>query len=143
MSDLDCDCSERERSSNRAAHFFPRSADNRLESAIGSSETGRPNGETKVENGKKHIFDSAQVSGVRIEILVLIFEDSPTFKNEGAQLYLGSDDLSKLLQKLGKTHEEAAAIVDKVIPTPSHYRLQLTLNDEQERHARGTFTQPW
>ena len=52
-------------------------------------------------------------------------------------MYLGSHELSDLLEKLGKTHEEAGGILEKVIPTPSHYRLQLSLNDEQERHARS------
>jgi hypothetical protein len=47
------------------------------------------------------------------------------------------------MEKLGKTHEEAAEILEKVIPTPSHYRLLLSLNDEQEKHARRTFTEPW
>ena len=51
-------------------------------------------------------------------------------------MYFGSHELSDLLEKLGKTHEEAEEILEKVIPTPSHYRLQLSLNDEQERHAR-------
>jgi DNA invertase Pin-like site-specific DNA recombinase len=32
---------------------------------------------------------------------------------------------------------------DKVIPTSSHYRLQLSLNDEQEKHARRTSSEPW
>lgn len=80
---------------------------------------------------------------VRTTILTLIFQDSPTFKNNGAQMYLGSHELSELLQKLGKTQEEAEEILEKVMPTPSHYRLQLSLNDEQEKHARGTFTEPW
>jgi hypothetical protein len=55
-------------------------------------------------------------------------------------MYFGSHELSDLLEKLGKTHEEAAEILEKVIPTPSHYRLLLSLNDEQEKHARRTFT---
>jgi hypothetical protein len=80
---------------------------------------------------------------VRTTILALIFEDSPTFNNNGAQMYFGSHELSDLLEKLGKTHEQAAEILEKVIPTPSHYRLQLSLNDEQEKHARRTFTEPW
>lgn len=80
---------------------------------------------------------------VRTNILTLIFEDSPTFHNNGAQMYLSSHDLSDLLEKLGKTREEAEEILEKVIPTPSHYRLQLSLNDEQEEHARRTFTEPW
>jgi hypothetical protein len=45
--------------------------------------------------------------------------------------------------KLGKTHEETANILDKVIPTPSHYRLQLNLNDQQEEQARRLFAEPW
>ena len=75
---------------------------------------------------------------VRTSILTLIFEDSPTFNSTGAQMYLGSRELSDLLEKLGKSHEEAAEILEKVIPT-SLYRLQLSLNDEQEKHA-GMFT---
>jgi hypothetical protein len=80
---------------------------------------------------------------VRTSILTLIFEDSPTFKHNGAQMYLGSHGLSDLLEKLRKTHREAAEILEKVIPTPSHYRLRLSLNDKQEKHARRTFTEPW
>ena len=80
---------------------------------------------------------------VRTNILTLIFEDSPTFNNNGAQLYLGSHELGDLLEKLGKTHNEAAEILERVIPTPSHYRVQLSLNDEQEKHARRTFTESW
>ena len=80
---------------------------------------------------------------VRTSILTLIFEDSPAFNNNGAQVYLGSHELSDLLMKLGKTHNEAAEILEKVIPTPSHYRVQLSLNDEQEKHARRMFTEPW
>jgi cysteine sulfinate desulfinase/cysteine desulfurase-like protein len=80
---------------------------------------------------------------VRTSILTLIFEDSPIFNSTGAQMYLGSRELSDLLEKLGKTHEEAAEILEKVILTPSHYRLQMSLNDEQEEHARRTFTEPW
>jgi hypothetical protein len=80
---------------------------------------------------------------VRTSILALIFEDSPTFSNDGAQMYLSSRELSDLLQKMGKTHEEAAQILERVIPTPSHYRLHLGLNDEQEKHARRVFTEPW
>jgi len=53
---------------------------------------------------------------VRTNILTLIFEDSPTFKNDGAQMYLGTDELSELLVKLGKTDEEAENILEKVIP---------------------------
>jgi len=56
---------------------------------------------------------------VRTNILTLIFEDSPTFNNNGAQMYFSSHELSDLLEKLGTTHEEAAEIQDKVIPTPS------------------------
>ena len=74
-------------------------------------------------------------------ILILIFEDSPTFKNNGAQTYLGSHELLDLLEKLGKTPEEAEGILEKVIPTPSHYRLQLSLNGEQQNmhgeHSRN------
>ena len=77
---------------------------------------------------------------VRTSILTLIFEDSPTFNNNGAEMYLGSRELSDLLERLGKSHEEAEEILEKVIPTPSHYRLQLSLNDEQEKYARGMFT---
>jgi hypothetical protein len=55
-------------------------------------------------------------------------------------MYLGSRELSDLLEKLGKSHEEAAEILEKVIPTPSLYRLQLSLNDELEKHAQGMFT---
>ena len=84
-----------------------------------------------------------QFKDVRTSILTLIFEDSPNFNNNGAQMYLGSHELSDLLEKLGKTHEEADEILEKVIPTPSHYRLQLSLNDEQERHARKVFTGRW
>jgi hypothetical protein len=80
---------------------------------------------------------------VRTNILTLIFEDSPTFKNNGAQVYLGTHELSDLLEKLGKTRTEAAEIVEKVIPTPSHYRLQLSLNDQQEEQARKVFTESW
>jgi len=80
---------------------------------------------------------------VRTSFLTLIFEDSPTFNNNGAQMYLGSHELSDLLEKLGKTHSEAAEILERVVPTPSHYRLQMSLNDEQEKHARRTFTEPW
>jgi hypothetical protein len=80
---------------------------------------------------------------IRTNILTLIFEDSPTFKNDGAQMYLATDELSELLVKLGKTHEETAKILDKVIPTPSHYRLQLNLNDQQEEQARRSFAEPW
>lgn len=47
---------------------------------------------------------------VRTSILTLIFVDSPTFNNNGVQMYLGSHELSKLLEKLGKTHEEAEEI---------------------------------
>jgi hypothetical protein len=56
---------------------------------------------------------------VRSSILTLIFEDSLTFNNNGAQMYFGSHELSDLVDKLGKTHEEAAEILEKVIPTPS------------------------
>ena len=56
-------------------------------------------------------------------------------------MYFGSHEWSDLLEKLGKTDEEAAEILEKVMPT--HYRLQLSLNDEQEKHARRTFTAPW
>jgi hypothetical protein len=80
---------------------------------------------------------------VRTSILTLIFEDLPTFNNNGAQMYFGSHELSDLLEKLGKNHQEAAEILEKVMPTPSHYRLHLSLNDEQEKHARRTFTEPW
>ena len=80
---------------------------------------------------------------VRTSILALIFEDSPTFNKNGAQRYFDSHELSDLLERLGKTHQEAAEIFERVIPTPSHYRLQLSLNDEQEEHARRTFTEPW
>jgi hypothetical protein len=80
---------------------------------------------------------------VRTSILTLIFEDSPTFNNNGAQMYLGSHELSDLLEKLGKTHREAAEILEEVIPTHSHYHLQLSLTDEQEKHARRMFTEPW
>jgi len=80
---------------------------------------------------------------VRTNILTLIFEDSPISKNNGAQMYLGSDELSELLEKLGKTRAEAAEILEKVIPTPSHYRLQLSLSDQQEEQARRMFTEPW
>ncbi|HXY14695.1 MAG TPA: hypothetical protein VEI26_09365 [Terriglobales bacterium] len=80
---------------------------------------------------------------VRTNILTLIFEDSPAFKNDGAQMYLGSHELSELLEKLGKTPEEAAAVLEKVIPTPSHYRLRLSLSDQQEEQARRMFTEPW
>jgi hypothetical protein len=76
-------------------------------------------------------------------ILTLIFEDSPTFNNNGAEMHLGSRELLDLLEKLGKTRAEAAEILDKVIPTPSHYRLQLSLNDEQEEQARRAFTELW
>jgi hypothetical protein len=80
---------------------------------------------------------------VRTSILTLIFEDSPIFNSTGAQMYLGSRELSDLLEKLGKSHEEAAEIVEKVMPTPSLYRLQLSLNNEQEKHAQKVFTEPW
>jgi len=80
---------------------------------------------------------------VRTSILTLIFEDSPTFKNNGAESYLGTRELLELLEKLGKTQEEAAEILDKVIPTPSHYRLQLSLSDQQEEQARKVFTEGW
>jgi hypothetical protein len=53
-------------------------------------------------------------------ILTVIFEDSPTFNNNGAQMCFGSHELSDLLEKLGKTHVEAAEILEKMIPTPSH-----------------------
>jgi hypothetical protein len=36
-------------------------------------------------------------------ILTLIFEDSPAFQNNGAEMYLGSRELLELLEKLGKT----------------------------------------
>lgn len=84
-----------------------------------------------------------QFKDVRTNILTLIFEDSPIFSNNGAQMYLGSHELSDLLKKLGKTHQEAEEILENVIPTPSHYRLQLSLNEEQERHARKIFAEPW
>lgn len=84
-----------------------------------------------------------QFKDVRTNILTLIFEDSPIFSNNGAQMYLGSHELSDLLTKLGKTHEEAEEVLEKVIPAPSHYRLQLSLNDEQERLARKMFTESW
>jgi hypothetical protein len=80
---------------------------------------------------------------VRTNILALIFEDSPTFNNNGAQMYLGSHELLDLLEKLGKTRAEAGEILEKVIPTPSHYRLQLSLNDVQEKQARRLFTESW
>lgn len=80
---------------------------------------------------------------VRTNILTLIFEDSPTFNNNGAQMYLSSHELSDLLEKLEKTREEAEEILENAIPTPSHYRLQLSLHDEQEKHARRTFTELW
>ena len=80
---------------------------------------------------------------VRTSILTLIFQDSPIFNNNGAQMYFDSHELSDLLEKLGKTRAEAKEILDKVIPTPSHYRLQLSLNDEQEKHVRRAFTEPW
>jgi len=97
-----------------------------------------------VENMAKNIsLILHRFKDVRTSILTLIFEDSPNFNNNGAQMYLGSHELSDLLEKLGKTQEEAEEILEKVIPTPSHYRLQLSLNDEQEKHARETFTEPW
>jgi len=80
---------------------------------------------------------------VRTNILTLIFEDSPTFKNDGAQMYFGTDELSELLVKLGKSREEGETILDQVIPTPSHYRFRLNLNDQQEEQARRLFTEPW
>jgi len=80
---------------------------------------------------------------VRTNILTLIFEDSPTFKNDGAQMYLSTHELLDLLVKVGKSREEAGKILEKVIPTPSHYRLQLNLNDQQEEEARRVFTEPW
>ena len=95
----------------------------------------------EIENMAKNIsLILHRFKDVRTSILTLIFEDSPTFNNTGAQMYLGCHELSDLLEKLGKTHEEAAEILEKVIPTPSLYRLQLSLNDEQEKHARETFT---
>lgn len=80
---------------------------------------------------------------VRTNILALIFEDSPIFRDNGAQRYLGSHEVSELLEKLGKTRAEAAEILGKVIPTPSHYRVQLSLNDQQEEQARRAFTESW
>jgi hypothetical protein len=80
---------------------------------------------------------------VRVNMLVMIFEDSPTFKNNGAQIYAGDRELLQLLESLGETHEEASAILDKVTPTPSHYRLQLSLNDQQEDQAHRMFAGPW
>lgn len=84
-----------------------------------------------------------RIQGIRIDLLAMIFQDSPAFENNGAQLYLNDRELLQLLQVLGKTSEEASAILDKVIPTPSHYRLQLSLNDQQERNAHRMFTEPW
>jgi hypothetical protein len=80
---------------------------------------------------------------VRINMLAMILEDSPTFKNNGGQVYLNDRELLQLLESLGKSHEEASAILDKVTPTPSHYRLQLSLSDQQEDEAHRMFTEPW
>jgi hypothetical protein len=84
-----------------------------------------------------------RINEVQIDLLATVFEDSPTFKNNGAQLYLNDRELLRLLQDLGKASEEASAILDKVIPTPSHYRLQLSLNDQQQHQAHRMFTEPW
>jgi len=78
-----------------------------------------------------------------ISLILHRFKDVRTFKDTGAQMYLDTRELSELLVKLGKTHEEAAKILEKVIPTPSHYRLQLSLNDQQEEQARRVFTESW
>lgn len=116
-----------------------------IEIKNGSRQAKRPEvNKREVENMATHVsLILHRFKDVRMSILTLIFADSPTFSNNGAQMYFGSHELSDLLEKLGKSHEEAAEILEKVIPTPSHYRLQLSLNDEQEKHARRAFTEPW
>ena len=61
-----------------------------------------------------------QFKDVRTSILTLIFEDSPNFNNNGAQMYLGGHELSDLLEKVGKTHEEAEEILEKVRRSNRH-----------------------
>jgi hypothetical protein len=83
-----------------------------------------------------------QFKDVRTSNLTHIFEDSATFNNNVLRRASAVTSCQTFSEKLGRT-EEAAKILEKVIPTPSHYRIRLSLNDEQEQHARRTFTEPW
>ena len=71
---------------------------------------------------------------------VLIFQDSPEFKNTGDSANnLGIHEALELLESFGSRPEEAQAILEKVLNPPARYRQQFRLSEKGERFLRENY----